>query len=395
MTSTASPVIAWTAIAAGVLDVRASPTFGAEAEILLLPALPAEAFCLTSIGAALWRRLVEDGPLAPHHVSPAERALLEEMEEHAIVARDPTHRARVHRIDRPTMSSPFHELVHALVAHVADERGIRCVFIKGPTLHRQGLRTREHSGDVDLWCAPDRWDDLADALQAWGWEREPHPWRGAQAHHTITMKPTGWGCEIDVHRRMPGLTLDDADAFALLMRNAVAVRFAGAEVLVPRADAHAVLAALHAVRPEIGRPRPAGAHAVAVDLLTRATGSIAAAREMGAVPALLDELREIDPGTDFSQDAGGTPRDWEWRRQPTRARAYWIALRDEPPLVLLRCAVRSLWAPDDVALASARRRGEPTTSVVRARYRRVKRGISDLARTVRSPAGTEADGTRR
>ncbi len=116
---------------------------------------------------------------------------------------------------------------------------------------------------------------------------------------------------------------------------------------------------------------------------------------MGAVPALLDELREIDPGTDFSQDAGGTPRDWEWRRQPTRARAYWIALRDEPPLVLLRCAVRSLWAPDDVALASARRRGEPTTSVVRARYRRVKRGISDLARTVCSPAGTEADGTRR
>lgn len=394
MPSVAPPAITWTAIAAGVLDVHGLPFFEPAAEIMVLPARPAEALCLTSIGASLWRRLVRDGPLEDHRVTPAERELLTEMEQSAIVARDAGHRARVHRIERPTLSSPFHELVYALVAHVAAQNDIACVFIKGPTLFQQGLRNREHSGDVDLWCAPDRWEHLAEALRAWGWSREPHPWQGAQAHHTITMKPTGWGCEIDVHRRMPGLTFDDAAAFASLYEHAAPARFAGFDALVPRADAHAVLAALHAVRPEIGRPPLTDAgRAAAVDLLSRAAGSVDMAREMGAVPALLEVLQEVDPHADFSEDALGTPRDWEWRSQPTRARAYWVALRDEPPLVLLHCAMRSIWAPDDVALASARRWGDPTTNALRARFRRLKRGVRDVARSLPSRAGVERDET--
>ena len=155
MPSVAPPAITWTAIAAGVLDVHGLPFFEPAAEIMVLPARPAEALCLTSIGASLWRRLVRDGPLEDHRVTPAERELLTEMEQSAIVARDAGHRARVHRIERPTLSSPFHELVYALVAHVAAQNDIACVFIKGPTLFQQGLRNREHSGDVDLWCAPD------------------------------------------------------------------------------------------------------------------------------------------------------------------------------------------------------------------------------------------------
>ena len=47
------------------------------------------------------------------------------------------------------------------VARVAASRGIRCVFTKGPALRLQGLRDREHSGDVDLWCDPARVEDTS------------------------------------------------------------------------------------------------------------------------------------------------------------------------------------------------------------------------------------------
>jgi len=391
----ASPPARWTAIAAGALDVRGSTTFLPEAEVVLVPVRPGDVLCLTGEGADLWRQLVETGPLADEAVAPDTRAMLLEMDRMGIAGRDPAHPARVRRLDPPTLSSPLHELVYALTAHVAAEHGIPCVFVKGPALHRQGLRDREHSGDVDLWCAPDRWDHLAAALAAWGWHREPHPWYGAQAHHTATMRPTRWGCEIDVHRRMPGLTIDDETAFSIVRRDAVHLRFAGVDVLVPAADTHAVLAAVHAVRPEIGHgDRTPHARAAAVDVLSRAPGTVARARELGAVPVLRTELTTVAPDAELADDDHGTPRDWEWRGQPTRARAYWAALRDEPPISRIRYLIRTVWPSADVALASARRIGDTTTNAGRARYRRLARGIRDWSSGHDRRRSTSRDGAR-
>ncbi|WP_396643835.1 nucleotidyltransferase family protein [Microbacterium sp.] len=377
MTAAPPPSVGWVAIASGALDVGASDLFADGLDILVLPAEPGEPFCLTGAGALLWRRLVTHSPVSP--AGAEEQEMLEAMTALGIASDDPAHPARITRLDPPVLSSPFHELAYALTARVAAARGIPCVFVKGPALHHQGLRDREHSGDVDVWCPPARWDALADALAAWGWSREPDPWRGTSVHHTATMTPGGWGCEIDVHRRIPGLALDDAEAFDAVARRSETVVYAGVELSIPRADVHAVLAAVHAVRPEIGAgPRSAVASATAVALLAAAVGSGERACELGAVPVLATELAGLLPADTIARHRDGLPRDWAWRAAPDRVRAYWRALQGEDLPKRIRVLWRFVWPPDDIALASARHAGETGLSPALARWRRLRRGLRSL-----------------
>lgn len=374
----------WTPVALGALDVRSDDTAPGGPEVLLAPVVPGDAFCLVGDGAALWRHLVAQGSVRHADLSADERELIARMRDLHIVDPDPRHPWAVTHLPRPALSSPTHELVYAVTARVAETHGIRCVFIKGPALKSQGLREREHSGDVDVWCDPDRWDDLAAALEPWGWTREPDPWRGTPVHHTATMTPARWGCEIDVHRRLPGLTRDDRDAFAALIARTSAVRYAGVEVRVPDVAAHAVLAAVHAVRPEIGAgPRSDRASALATTMLAAAPTTLDSAVALGAVEVLRTEIaaatRTAPPPTD-----GTRPNDWEWRGRPDRLRAYWTALQTLPPLLRLRVGLRLIWPDDDVALASERRAVRPVTTAAAARRSRLTRGAREwLARSSR------------
>jgi hypothetical protein len=382
MPASVAPGHGWIAIANGALDVRDAHGFGTGADVLVVPTQPSEAVCLIGDGAALWRRLVTSAPVPPDALTLDERAIVTHLDALGLAAfAGPDHPERVTELHPPVLSSALHELVYAVVARVAASRGIRCVFTKGPALHLQRLREREHSGDVDLWCEPARVEELADALTPWGWRRAPDPWRGTTIHHTVTLTPDHWGCEIDVHRRFPGLVLDDERAFDLVIRDAVPLRFAGVDVLVPAPAAHAVLAALHAVRPVIGAgPRTLGASASAEAFLARAEGSVARARELGAVPALRRELEVFaEPGS-LDPDATGTPRDWIWRQQPNHIRAYWMAMKAEPWAVRARLILRFLWPPDDVALASARHAGHAPSTARRARWVRLRRGVCDGVR---------------
>ena len=373
----ASPSAARVAIAFGALDVSASETWAGDAEILVLPAEPAEPFCLTGAGARMWRRLATRGPVTP--ANDAERDMLAAMTDLGIASPDPGHPARITRVNRPRLSSPVHELAYALTARAAAARGIPCVFIKGPALHHQGLREREHSGDVDVWCPPSRWDELAEALAAWGWSREPDPWRGTSVHHTATMTPASWGCEIDIHRRIPGLALPDAEAFEVVARYSEPVDYAGVDVTIPRADVHAVLAAVHAVRPEIGAgPRSTAASATAAAVLAAADGSAQRACELGAVPVLENELTGLLAAETIALHRGGVPRDWAWRAEPNRARAYWTALREEDLTTRVRVLWRFVWPPDAIVVSSARQAGDADVTPARARWRRLARGLRNL-----------------
>ncbi|MFB3978848.1 nucleotidyltransferase family protein [Microbacterium proteolyticum] len=367
----------WVAIASGALDVRASTPFSSDIEILVAPAIPGEAMWVAGAGARLWRRLVHGGPLNTR--DDEERSMLHDMETLGIASPDAAHPDRVTRLPEPVLSSPVHELVYAVTARVAAAHGIPCLFIKGPALHHQGLREREHSGDVDVWCHPRHWDALAEALSAWGWHREPDPWRGTSVHHTATMTPPSWGCEIDVHRRIPGLALDDEDAFAIASRWRTVVTYAGVDVAIPRRDTHAVLAAVHAVRPEIGAgARSAAASHSASAMLAAAEGSAERACELGAVPVLRAELAGLLPDEILDAHAGGRPRDWQWRGARNRAVAYWRALGEEPWLVRLRVLWRFVWPPDDIALASARQAADASTNPNIVRWRRLLRGARGL-----------------
>ncbi|KZE36152.1 hypothetical protein AVW09_05300 [Microbacterium sp. T32] len=362
------------AVATAALDTGHTEGFDPPVSVIVLPTDRSEPLGLLGDGAEVWRRLAGPMPVPTGDLSPEQAVIARQLAASGLVALGVHHPSAVRTLEPPHLSSPLHELVWALVARVAEERGIRCVFIKGPTLHDQGLRDREHSGDVDVWCDPRRWVELIEALQECGWQREPDPWWGTPIGHSATLSPTGWGCQIDVHRRMPGMTFDDESAFELVVADTVAVRMAGIPVLVPSRTSHAVIAALHAARPEIGRPREADSPSrVAIDLLQRLPDPVTACRRLGAVPALRHELDVCRPGVTLVDD--GVPRDWFWRAQPDRVRAYAAALRELDLADRFRVALRLVWPAPDVARESARRAGEETDRPLAARLRRLRRGL--------------------
>jgi len=372
------PSNTWHAIAYGALDVTGVTGFDADIAALIVPAVAGDVIGLRRNGSELWQRLVGASQLATADVSEDEEAMLREFCDAGIASRFPDHPAAVRSVPHPTLSSPLHELVYALIANVARDRGIRVIFIKGPALYRQGIRAREHSGDVDVWCEPARVDELSAALEEWGWKREPDLWRGTPVFHSVTLTPLVWGCEIDIHRRVPGLTLDDPMAFDRLAAHATTVEYASFAVAIPNSADHAVLAALNDVRPQIGggarSDRPSLA---AVEILRAVDGSVDSARRLGAIPALRAELSHIVPSAWLDADVG-VPRDWRWRERRSRVSAYFSATRSLPIRDRVAVIVRLLWPADDVALASARRAGDDASSAARAKWKRLGRGLRTL-----------------
>ncbi|MDZ5146132.1 nucleotidyltransferase family protein [Microbacterium testaceum] len=366
----------WWAVASAALDVRGVNLFDGGPEIILVPAIPSEPLSLLGSGAVLWRRLVDDGPLNPAQLEAGDEEILSAMAGMGIAALGPPPPFRVQELNPPTLSSPLHEMVYAVVARVAEDQGIRCVFVKGPVLHFQGLRDREHSGDVDVWCDPQRWEDLVAALGPWGWDRVADPWEGTTVNHSATLVPKSWGCEVDVHRRMPGLTLEDDAAFEQLWAHPDEARFAGQVVRTPSRPMHAVISAVHSVRPELGRPHPSPlASAAARDLLRLTPGSVDCAKAIGAVPALRVELSSVADEDALRGYNGGTPRDWSWRGKPDRVRAYLAAMTDMSVHQRIHLLWRLFWPTPAVARESARRAGHQVHTLTGARVRRIGRAL--------------------
>lgn len=366
------------AIAVAALDVGGTGTFPEGVEIVLAPVDGSPPLGLTGNGARVWRSLIGSTPVPASRITDADRTVLWQLEALGLACVGPAHPAMVRRLERPRLFSPTHELVNGLVAYVARQSGIRCVVIKGPALHRQGIRDRAHSGDVDVWCEPSRWTDLIDALELWGWRREPDPWFGTAVNHSATLVPSVWGCEIDVHRRVPGMVLDDAAAFEVVVADTEVELYAGVPVHVPSPARHAVIAALHAARPEVGRgARTDDEVRACADLLRRVPHALNAVSHLGAAPALHAEIAVMTGNDPASAAVTGVPRDWLWRAEPNRARAYLRALREQPLSERARLLFRLVWPAADVAVESARRAGDPVTGPLRARVRRLRRGARE------------------
>ncbi|GAA2097054.1 MULTISPECIES: nucleotidyltransferase family protein [Brevibacterium] len=372
---------AWIAVSYGALDVSARSDFG-DAEILVTPTVPGVPLALPAGGAALWRRLAEH-PVEAAGLDEDERTIVEEMCESGLASTDLHHPARQTSIPAPWLSSPLHELVYALVASLASARDIPLVFVKGPVLHAQGLRSRRHSADVDAWVAPDRLTELASLLKPWGWGPMADVWEHSVINHSVTLVPrAGWGCEIDLHRRLPGLALSDEEAFAAVCARGEHVEFAGVDAQAPERAAHAVLSALHIVRPAIGKVVSSAAVPAATEVLrTAGPQTLTASAALDATVALEEALTSAFPEARLDTSAAGRPRDWYPRTRPNKALAYWAALREMPVRERPGIAFRLIWPSADVALASSENLGVRETSVARARLRRLYRGAQEVVLT--------------
>lgn len=365
----------WVAVAYGALRIRECHESLSGANLMLVPVTPpAEPIGLTGAPARLWERLVAR-PFSEEEMNREERMLVHEFAEFGIASNDLTHPARVHALNRPWLSSPLHELVYALVASIARDHGIPLIFIKGPVLHRQGLREREHSGDVDVWVSPSRSEDLATLLEPWGWLRAPDVWSGLPVNHSVTLRPGNWGCELDIHHHFPGVAAAEELAFTVLERQTTLQEFASVMISVPKRSAHAVVEALHLTRPEIGGHENVARQVHAANIL-EAGGqpSLDLALRLGADASLETPLLQAFPGT-FHGSSDAAPLNWRWRAEKNPIRAYLLAMRSVPAKGRARVLFRLVWPKADVVFASNSRAGVEETNLTKARMKRLIRAF--------------------
>lgn len=360
----------WVAVAYGALDLRGWHENQTDVELMLLAVVPSEPMGLAGTPAILWRKLLE-GPVPDAALDAGEQDLVREFAEAGIASSDPGHPARVRELSPPWMSSPVHEMVYSLVASVARENGVDVVSIKGPLLHRQGLREREHSGDVDVWADPARLQILCSALEAWGWNGRTDQWSGLSFNHSVALEPGTWGCELDVHRHIPGCADEDPAVFAKVMERSQTTLFAGVPMMTPDLPAHAVIFALHDLRPEARHGKPAvGAEEHAGKLRLAGEGALEFANSVKASAVLEPALRLAFPAALFRVDHE-VPLNWKWRESKGWWRAYWMIFRSLPSEERLLFIRRAVWPQAEVLAASDDRAGRSTPSLIGARFRRI------------------------
>nr|WP_277924852.1 nucleotidyltransferase family protein [Microbacterium ureisolvens] len=141
------------------------------------------------------------------------------------------------------------ELGYAWVQRAATGRGIRVLFIKGPALHRQGLRDERVSADIDVLVDPARFAELCDAVAEGGWRERPGNFLSARTTlHSRTYVRDGWPCDLDVHSHFPGFLADTATVFDALWARREHMPFAHHDCDVPDRIGAMLILALHSLR---------------------------------------------------------------------------------------------------------------------------------------------------
>lgn len=364
----------WVAVSFGALDMYEWNEKASGLDVMLLPIYPVdEPIGLVGGPADLWKKLVAE-PTPQDTLTDAELELVLEFEMAGIAAADPDHPNRVDKLRSPWLSSPLHELVYGLVGNIALNANLELIFIKGPVLQSQGLRTREHSGDVDVLVKPAHLQALVELIGEWGWLVQPGVWDGTKVNHSITMSPGSWGCELDLHEHFPGIGIDSESAFMKMQEMTSRFNFASTNLLVPSVEFHAVIHALHLIRPNFGRQVSTILSTCAVEALrTAGTETISVAFKVGA-DAILHESLQLAFPSEVLPSSGPLPANWIWRAQTNRVTGYLYALRMVPWRKRLRVICRFIWPSPEALAVSERLAGGAGGTNIRLRIRRLRRG---------------------
>lgn len=285
------------------------------------------------------------------------------------------------------------DLVHALVASEASRVGVRVLFVKGPAARAQALRAPDGvSNDVDVWIEPGGVDALLAALEVDGWERT---YDGpAVDAHSITLWNPRWACEVDAHHHFPGFFLEAGRLFEELWSGHEVIEIAHQPVTTPRADKHALVLALHALR-ATGR-QPANAE---LERLTEACRKVLTAGMRDRMGRTAYELGAADTASQFIDLLGVTA---VGRRTTSAAdMAAWALITGEGdrtsvawltavgsarPRELPGLVWHALWLTREEIAAT--QKGTVSDEFVREyRWKRLKRGVRALPRAVRTLRG--------
>jgi hypothetical protein len=299
------------------------------------------------------------------------------------------------RSHQPLLSLSLDEsvdLLSALVAQVAEDAGIRVLFIKGPILAMQGLRPERPSVDVDVLVDPSRFDEAQELLRSYGW-RVDVPSTGAHVmtFHSKEYRHDTWPCEIDVHDRFPGFFADPQDVFEALWTRRTTATIAGRDVPCPDVLGNAAIAALHALRdPSYERSRRDLAFMTEVLSKGLDEGQLRDLAELAAVTGAADTLRPfLDELGAPAVGVGSTPTE---DLQAWQIRTHSSGVKTVPYLYKLQHTPVSRWLPilwHALVLTEAEiRKAQPDAKpgawgLLKARGRRLQWGFKDLPRAAR------------
>ncbi|WP_159498952.1 nucleotidyltransferase family protein [Microbacterium sp. 18062] len=218
------------------------------------------------------------------------------------------------------------ELLHAWVQRVADDAGVRVIFIKGLSLEHHGLRQGRIPADVDAWVDPAEFTRFCALLEARGWRSRTHSIVSARRRaHSATYIHGEWPCDIDLHFRFPGFVEDDAKVFEELWGRTESMPAAHHSCIVPDLLSSMAIVALHALRNRASaESRRADLDAVRAQMLTpeQKTAFALLAQRTGCdqtLAAVLEELEVPRSPADVRGDLARLELD-EWHRE-TQARS--------------------------------------------------------------------------
>lgn len=226
-------------------------------------------------------------------------------------------------------------LCHALVSRVADSRGIRAFFIKGPGSVMQGLRQPKTSTDVDVFVAPSGLQGMLQGLRDRGWRERPVDPDSSRIFpkHAVTLNHPEWPCCIDVHFRFPGMEHAPEDCLEVMWANTDCLQLAGQEVRVPSKALGILILALHALRsPQLPACRQE------LDFLTQLTEQQLLTAPILAIASEICSLAAVRPFLESLLPTTAMP---EWPEPSTEWRNRLMA--KEPGSAWLIAILRASW----------------------------------------------------
>lgn len=138
--------------------------------------------------------------------------------------------------------------------------GVRSLLLKGPAFERALYEegTIRPYGDTDLLVDPADVPRAGEALEALGLrlELDHRDHAGIAEAHAQEWGPPGGRRTVDLHWRVPGVEIDDASAWAVLLEHAVPFAIGGADGETLDATGVALLVALHAAHHGLETAKP-------------------------------------------------------------------------------------------------------------------------------------------
>lgn len=283
------------------------------------------------------------------------------------------------------------ELAHAWVQDVADGLGIRVLFIKGPTLSRQGLRAERTSSDVDVLVEPAGFDRMCDEILSRGWRERPSPLIGRLTSvHSRAFLHDRWPCDLDVHRHYPGMLADPGAAFDALWAERESGEFAHRPCAVPSRVSNIIVLALHSLRGTERQARHAS-ELTALETIALTPAERASLADMamrtGTTVTLAEVFQRMGVAVPVDPHESTSTAAHRWRERVNSGSFgsyFWFAaLRDARGVERARIAARAVWPTRSDLLLSRPETVDTTVGRTAARVRRWARGARSLPRALR------------